>query len=289
MSLIFRTRAEHGLEGAEAAILWDHGCTGISEEDGWLVAWFAARTELPLEGEWSEAPDIDYVARYYEDVGAVRIPPLVIAPTHQTLELQHGEKPLWLDPGMAFGSGHHETTSSLVEMLAQLDLTGKAVLDVGAGSGILSVAADLLGAGSVVGIDNDEATVRVARQNATLNRSRARFEWATLGEFRGRDPFAIDPATGHPVNEWPVGEAPPFRAEARYDVLVANLFAALHLQLLPAYCDHLAPGGLLLLSGIMQEQAAGIEEALEEDGRFSQPVRLDRGDWASFRATVGGS
>lgn len=289
MSLIFRTRAEHGLEGAEAAILWEYGCSGISEQDGWLEAWFSERTELPLEGEWRAAPDIDYVQRYYDEVGAVRIPPLVIAPGHEPVELQHGEKPLWLDPGMAFGSGHHETTSSLIELLSGLDLQDSRVLDVGSGSGILAIAADLLGAKTVIGIDNDEATVKVAAANATLNRSRARFEWATLGEFRGRDPFAIDPATGQPVSDWPVGAAPLYRADARFDLLLANLFAALHLQLLPAYRAHLVDGGLLLLSGIMQEQAAEVATALESSALFSRIERLDRGDWASFRVAAGAS
>lgn len=286
MSFIFRTRAEHGLEGAEAAILWEHGCTGISEQDGWLEAWFDGRTELPLEGTWRKAPDIDYVRRYYEEVGALRIPPLVIAPAHQTLELEQGEKPLWLDPGMAFGSGHHETTSALIRMLSGLDLYGSRVLDVGSGSGILAIAADLLGAHTAAGIDNDESTVKVAQANAALNRSRARFQWATLGEFQGRDPFAIDPATGHPLSDWPVGDAPLYRADSRFDVLVANLFAALHLQLLPAYLAHLQPGGRLLLSGIMQEQAAEIAGALEATREFSSIERSDDGDWASFQAVV---
>jgi len=284
MSLTFRTRAEHGLEGAEAAILWEHGCSGISEEDGQLVAWFEERVDLPLEGEWLEAPDIDYVQRYYREAGAIRIPPLVIAPTHEPVELQPGERPLWLDPGMAFGSGHHETTGMLIGELAALDLQGLTVLDVGAGSGILAIAADLLGAQETVGIDNDEATVGVAEQNARLNRSRARFSWATLGEYRGSDPFAVDPVTGEPLVEWTVGDAPVFTAAGPFDVIVANLFAALHSQLLPAYVTHLRPGGTLLLSGVMTSQADDLEAELRSGGAFRELSRLEQGDWVSFRA-----
>ena len=282
MIMTFRTRAEFGLEGAEAAVLWEHGCSGISQEGDWLVAWFDGQVELPLDGEWSAAPDIDYIERYYSEVGPVTVGGLVIAPTHEPLMLRHGQKPLWLDPGMAFGSGHHETTHSLLNWLAEAELTGKRVLDVGSGSGILAIAADLLGADQCTGIDNDQVAVRVARANAELNRSRARFDWATLGEFEGLDPFAVDPATGAPVNEWQVGMAPGFRAGEPFDVVVANLFAALHIQLLPAYLQHLKQDGLLLLSGIMAEQAQEVEAVLL--GAFSDVQRLHDGDWVSFRA-----
>ena len=282
MSMTFTTPAEYGLEGAEAAILWEHGCSGIVLEGDMLVAWFDERIELPLEGEWREAPGIDYVARYYSEVGPVELGPLVIAPTHAPVTLQHGQKPLWLDPGMAFGSGHHETTYSLLEHLTTLDLRGKRVLDVGSGSGILAIAADLLGAATTMGIDNDRSTVEVAGENAALNHSRASFAWATLGEFQGHDPFAVDPVTGAPVNEWQVGEAPMYRAGERFDILLANLFAALHLQLLPAYLEHLNPGGLLLLSGIMQEQAPEIEAALQ--AIVPDYEHLHQGDWVSFAA-----
>lgn len=283
MSLTFRTRAEHGLEGAEAALLWEHGCTGISEEGGWLVAWFDEKVDLPLEGQWQEAPDIDYVARYYAEVEPVEAGPLVVTPSHAPVTLKRGQKPLWLDPGLAFGSGHHDTTHSLLRRLGELDLSGLHVLDVGAGSGILAIAADLLGAASATGIDNDRATVEVARENARLNRSRARFEHSVLAEFDGTDPFAVDPDTGEPVNEWTVGDAPPYRRRQPCDVLVANLFAALHVQLLPLYRQELRPGGQLLLSGILSEQAAEVEAALAGHG-FTDVSRIIDSDWVSFSA-----
>lgn len=288
MSMTFRTRAAHGLEGAEAAIMWEHGCTGIMEEQGELVAWFPERVDLPLEGVWEEAPEDDWLEKYYREVGPVRAGSLVVAPTHGNVELEPGCRPLWLDPGMAFGSGHHETTSTLLRCLDGLDLTGRHVLDVGAGSGILAIAADLLGAASATGLDNDRATVAVAEANARLNRSRARFSWATLGEYEGADPFAIDPLTGAPVSDWALSEAPRFRAPRRYDIVVANLFADLHRQLLPAYAAHLVPGGLLLLSGILGEQAERVEQALAA-GPFTEITRLPDGDWTSFSAVFSGA
>lgn len=288
MSVAFRTRAEHGLEGAEAAILWECGCTGILEDGEELVAWFSEKTEIPLEGSWETAGEDDWLERYYRETGPVTAGSLVVAPTHTGIELPPGSRPLWLDPGMAFGSGHHETTLTLLECLDGMELAGLHVLDVGAGSGILAIAADLLGAASATGLDNDRSTVQVARANARLNRSRAEFSWSTLGEYRGADPFAIDPRTGSPVGDWPVSDAPEFRAPRRYDVITANLFAALHLQLLPAYAAHLVPGGQLLLSGILTEQAAEVEAALHSFP-FGEVTPLPVGDWVSFRAVAGGN
>ena len=283
MSHTFRTRAEHGLEGAEAALLWEHGCSGIVEDGDSLVAWFDERVELPLEGTWAEADTTDYLARYYEEVGPVTVGPVVVAPTHQSVTLEPGQKPLWLDPGMAFGSGHHETTHALLLQLSRMDLAGRTVLDIGAGSGILALAADLLGAGSVTGIDNDPATVPVAAGNARLNRSRAQFVHAALAEFKGRDPFAVDPATGAPLVEWRVGDSPAFRAERPFDIVIANLFAALHVQLMPAYGEQLVAEGWLVLSGIMLNQAAEVRAALTGHG-YEQVTRLEDGDWVSFTA-----
>lgn len=284
MSQTFRTRAEHGLEGAEAALLWEHGCSGIvQDEDGWIVAWFDERVELPLKGTWAAADDTDYLAQYYREVGPVTVGPLVVTPTHEAVTLRPGQKPLWLDPGMAFGSGHHETTHALLRQLSDLDLAGKSVLDVGAGSGILAMAADLLGADSVTGIDNDADTVPVATDNARLNHSRARFLQAALAEFKGQDPFAVDPVTGEPLVEWKVGTAPAFRAKEPFDIVIANLFAALHVQLMPAYCEQLAAGGLLLLSGIMTDQAAEVQAALTGAG-MTAITPLEDGDWVSFTA-----
>lgn len=283
MTYTFRVRAEHGLEGAEAALLWEHGCSGIVEDGPWLVAWFDEQVELPLDGTWAEADETDYLEQYYREVGAVTVGPLVVAPTHQAVTLEPGQKPLWLDPGMAFGSGHHETTRGLLLKLSEMDLYGQTVLDVGAGSGILAIAADLLGAGSVTGIDNDPATVSVAEQNALLNRSRAEFLHAALAEFHGRDPFAVDPATGEPLVEWRVGDSPAFRAAHRFDVVIANLFAALHVQLMPAYGEQLVEGGWLLLSGIMTAQADEVLAALDSAG-YGEITRLDDGDWVSLSA-----
>lgn len=253
----FRTKAEHGLEGAEADILWQHGCNGISEEGGDLVAYFEAPVDLPLAGKWSEPDDTDYLAIYYSGLQAVKAGPLFIAPTHSTVELAAGEKALWLDPGMAFGSGHHETTFSVLEELGKLELAGTRVLDVGSGSGVLAIAADLLGAESTLGIDNDPDTIPVAQDNARLNRSRARFSLGTL-ETAGLTDLS--------------------------DVIVANLYADLHCRLLSGYLSQLAPGGTLILAGILLAQADSVLECMAP--AFTVLERRDLGEWVTLVLTA---
>lgn len=272
----FRVRAELGLEGPEAGILWEYGCSGILQEGDDLVAWFDERTDLPLEGTWETPEDIDYVARYYRDLAAVQAGSLTVAPTHETVSLTSGGKVLWVDPGMAFGSGHHRTTHSVLLWLEEMDLDGKRVLDVGAGSGILALAADLLGADTVLGLDNDPQTVPVAQANARLNRSRARFIHGTLTGESVPDPFN----TGTTGTEPP--EAPAVQTGGTWDVVTANLYAELHVALAHAYRAQLVPGGILLAAGVLDVQAPRVREALQE--HFQVTDEVSDGEWTSFRA-----
>lgn len=230
----FRLRAELGLEGPEAQELWEHGCIGVAEEGDEIVGYFDRAVTLPLEGVWHETAENDYLARYYRELDCVTVGSLVVAPTHRTAELSVGQKPLWIDPGMAFGTGHHETTRLALEALTSEHLLGRRVLDVGAGSGILAIAADLLGAGRSLGVDIDAETIPIARENAALNRSRAEFE------VRG------------------------LNAGDRADLIVANLHAELHAELAAGYAAALVPGGRLLVTGILAERAVLVEEALAD-------------------------
>lgn len=246
-------------ESPELVALWDLGCLGIQEEEGIdevaVLAYFDEPPEgpMPVQGEWTELPDVDYVARYQAGLQPVRVGPVVVAPSHARVELGSGETVIWLDPGAAFGTGHHETTSLALEALAARDLRGGAVLDLGAGSGLLAIAADRLGAERVYGLDLDGATVRVARENALRNRSRARFAAGTLGQ---------GPVPGLP---------------GHFDVIVANLYAELHAQLLPCYVERLVPGGTLLLTGILVAKRRLVEEAATAGVRLVGEARS--GDW----------
>jgi len=250
----FRMEGRLDPESPAVARLFERGSLGAVEEMGEdgveTVAYFDARVDLGLEGRWEDVEPFDYVAAYRADLQPVRVGPLVVAPTHRRAALEAGQQVVWLDPGTAFGTGHHETTRLALAALARLDLIGRSVLDVGAGSGILTVAADRLGAGLALGVDVDAATVGVARRNAALNRSRARF---------------LTGSVDHP-------DLP-----ARFDVIVANLYAELHAALMPAYLARLNVGGALLLTGILTRLEPTVRRALAD----ALPCRVEReGEWS---------
>ena len=131
-----------------------------------------------------------------------------------------------LDPGLAFGSGTHATTALCLEWLESLDLSGKSVLDVGCGSGILAIAALKLGAVRAVGIDNDPQALVASRDNAQRNEVADRLSV-----------FMPDAAPA-----------------AQYDVVVANILASALDELAPVIAARVRPGGLLALSGILDGQ-----------------------------------
>ncbi len=240
-------------EDPDAARLWDYGCTGILEEAGELVAYFGAPVALPFEGRWEAVGDTDWVADYHRTLQPVPIGRLVVAPTHHAVTLHAPQRPLWLDPGMAFGSGHHETTYLALSALEQTSLRGLRVLDVGSGSGVLAIAADLLGAADAEGLDIDPDTVPVAEANAVLNFSKAHFSVGTLA----------------------AGPKPA-------DVIVANLFAELHVELAPAYRAALRPGGVLFATGILAEREHVARDALQ--ALFGELETETKGEWLLLKA-----
>lgn len=140
-----------------------------------------------------------------------------------------------LDPGLAFGTGTHPTTAMCVAALAHMDLDGKRVIDYGCGSGILAIAALLLGATTVTGIDTDPQAVQATRNNAERNQI---------------EPGRID-----------IGL--PGLSVAPVPLLVANILAGPLCQLAPTLCELLEPAGELVLSGILAEQVADLINAYQ--------------------------
>lgn len=237
-------------ESPEVATLWDLGCLGLAEEPGSLVAYFESERELPVDGAWEALPERDYVAEYQAGLGEVRVGRLVVAPSHREVTARDGDVFVWLDPGSAFGTGHHETTRMALAGLERLELVGRSVLDVGSGTGLLAIAADALGARRALGVDVDPATLPVAKNNARRNRSRAAF---ALG--------SVD-----------LPELP-----GRFDVVVANLYAELHAQLFEQYLLRLLPGGRLLLTGILKILRHVVVEAAPAELRLIG--EHEEGEW----------
>jgi ribosomal protein L11 methyltransferase len=153
-----------------------------------------------------------------------------------------------LDPGLAFGTGTHPTTALCLEWLDSRDLANLRVLDFGCGSGILSVAALLLGAATVTALDIDPQAITASRQNAARNGVDARLE-TMLG------PDGL------------VGE---------YDVVVANILATPLIRHAGTISAHLTRGGAVALSGILEDQAEAVAEAYREWIEFEPQVRREQ-------------
>lgn len=152
---------------------------------------------------------------------------------------------LRLDPGLAFGTGSHPTTRLCLGWLDRHLPAGATVIDYGCGSGILAVAAGLLGAGRVVGIDIDPQAVTASRDNAIAN--------GVTAEFHDARPVALPPA----------------------DVVVANILANPLRVLAPLLIGLVKPGGHIVLSGILEGQAEAVIDAYSPAIVFDEPMRED--------------
>jgi len=157
---------------------------------------------------------------------------------------------LKLDPGLAFGTGTHETTALCLEWLDQADLTGKAVLDFGCGSGVLAIAALLLGAGNATGTDIDPQALTASEDNARNN--------GVADALRLYLPENLP-------------------ADYRCDVLVANILAGPLVELAGQLASYCRPGGSLALSGILAEQAESVRNAYAP--WFDLNPTTQQGDW----------
>lgn len=158
-----------------------------------------------------------------------------------------------IDPGMAFGTGSHPTTALCLERVDELlaELGGGDVLDVGTGSGVIALLAKKLGAGRVVGTENDPVALEAARQAAALN-GVGGLEWMLVAD--------------------------PAQVPGRFRIVVANILLNTLEELAHALASKVAPGGWLVLSGLLAPQADAAERAYEAQGL--RPVsRKDREGW----------
>jgi ribosomal protein L11 methyltransferase len=183
------------------------------------------------------------------------VPGLVISPTWEEYRAQPGELLIEIDPGMAFGTGHHATTSlslkCIKEVLESSD-TDQRLLDVGTGTGILGIAAALFGAVEVLGIDNDPEAVSAAKENVACNRLQKSMQ---------------------------VSLAPLSTLEVSYDVVVANIIHDVLVELSADLIRLTTTGGVLTLSGILiGEQVESVVSLFTEAG-FSLKKEEVSGEW----------
>jgi ribosomal protein L11 methyltransferase len=179
----------------------------------------------------------------------------VICPTWETFDPEAQDRVIWMDPGRAFGTGHHETTRLCLEWLEDWShahpVQTSSLLDLGTGSGILAMAGAMLGFGRIVGVDNDGEALEVARENLTVNglSERIRLMVGSLADF-----------------------------EDVFDVVVANIQAGPLVAMAQPLATRLQPGGMLVLSGILIEQEEHVQSAFQATGLRPVERRAD-GEW----------
>lgn len=184
---------------------------------------------------------------------------LCICPSWEQYNNKENRKVLKIDPGAAFGTGTHATTAMCLALLDQFITPNQTVLDIGCGSGILSIAAVLLGAERATGIDIDPVAVKVARENAALNGLSEKTEFL-VGN----------------LNE---------KITSRYSVVCANIVADVIMVLAPDVPGLLAPGGRFLCSGIIDSRAEEVRAALLRAG-LQITNTVTESNWVAFAATV---
>jgi ribosomal protein L11 methyltransferase len=185
----------------------------------------------------AEVPQQDWVRLTQSQFEPVEITPeFWIVPTWHEPPAQ-ARQVIRLDPGLAFGTGTHPTTRMCLRWIARNPVAGQRVLDYGCGSGILAIGAAKYGAQPVDAVDIDEAAVRATHDNATAN--------------------AVTLRAGLPD-----------LAQGRYQTVLANILATPLKVLAPLLCGHVAPGGALVLAGILERQADELKQAYAPHARL---------------------
>jgi len=192
---------------------------------------------------------------------------IVVAPSWVTYRVKDGETVIRIDPGMAFGTGQHPTTAMCLRALEELVSPGVQVLDLGCGSGILAITAARLGARHVVALDTDPMAVKAAAENAAANGV------SQLIEVReGALPAAASADA----------------ARQQFDIIVANISGLTLERLAPSLAAALAAGGLLIISGFLEDATGALGRAYADAGLSVQRV-VEEGVWRAIIARKPGS
>ncbi|MCU9534445.1 50S ribosomal protein L11 methyltransferase [Streptococcus sp. CSL10205-OR2] len=206
---------------------------------------FRFETKELAEEDWA-----DQWKKYYEPTRITH--DLTIVPSWTDYQASAGEKIITLDPGMAFGTGTHPTTKMSLFALSQVIRGGETVIDVGTGSGVLSIASSLLGAKDIHAYDLDDVAVRVAKENIALNANTANITVTTGDLLKG--------------------------VEIKADVIVANILADILIHLTDDAYQLVKENGYLIMSGIISDKWEMVKTATEKAGFFLE-THMIQGEW----------
>ena len=213
--------------------------------------------EIELEGmnedDWAES-----WKQYYKPVPLGRV---TIVPAWEKYEAKEGEIIIRMDPGMAFGTGTHETTRLVIRLMQDILQGGERLLDVGTGSGILSICASKLGAKSCNAYDIDPMAVKVARENVIADGC-TNITVGVSDLLKGVD-----------------------LSDGKYDFCVANIVSDIIIRMLPDVTRYVKDGAPLILSGIIGDRADEVRSAVISHG-FTVEKEIRENDWVGMLVTV---
>ena len=200
----------------------------------------------------------DWAESWKKDFKPIRLGEhMLVKPSWLDCDAREGDHIIHLDPGMAFGTGTHETTAMCVRLVEKYVRPGQKVIDIGTGTGILAIAAAHMGARDVLAIDLDPVAVRVAEENVRDN--------GFAGRIRVRQGDLLE------------------RVEEAADVVIANIIAQVIIELCAPVMRHIAPGGVFICSGIAREKKDEVVSALQAAG-YGDLEMVQDGEWAAIAA-----
>lgn len=251
--------AELGEVGFESFTENENGVTAYIQKKDWHEAileniQILQSEELEVSYDIEEIEQVNWNSEWEKHFEPIQVDNLVSvrAPFHENPHLKYD---IVIEPKMSFGTGHHETTHLMLQQLLVMDLLGKSVLDMGCGTGILAIFAEMKGATELDAIDIDTWCYENSLENVERNNCK------NIHVFEGDASLLGD---------------------KKYDVIIANINRNILLQDMAVYAKCMQPKGVLLLSGFYTEDIPFIEEEATKNGLKLQKT-LERNNWVSLK------
>ena len=251
--------AELGNVGFESFVETENGVTAYIQKTDWnaeiLADVFVLNSdEFSIEYNQNEVPQTNWNAEWEKNFEPIQVDDLVSirAPFHKNPNLKYD---IVIEPKMSFGTGHHETTHMMVQHLLQLDLENKKVLDMGCGTGILAIFAEMKGAKPLDAIDIDNWCYENSVENVTRNNCE------NISVYEGDATLLVD---------------------KKYDVIIANINRNILLMDMKVYTNCLQEGGILLLSGFYEQDIPVIDAEVFKYGLKLEKF-IQRNNWVALK------
>ena len=251
--------AELGNVGFESFVETENGVTAYIQKTDWsaeiLADVFVLNSdEFSIEYNQNEVPQTNWNAEWEKNFEPIQVDDLVSirAPFHKNPNLKYD---IVIEPKMSFGTGHHETTHMMVQHLLQLDLENKKVLDMGCGTGILAIFAEMKGAKPLDAIDIDNWCYENSIENVTRNNCE------NISVYEGDATLLVD---------------------KKYDVIIANINRNILLMDMKVYTNCLEEKGILLLSGFYEEDIPVIDAEVSKYGLKLEKF-IQRNNWVALK------